>query len=263
MQKTKSIWGKYEGKPGRFFKFKGGFTEIQVKRFAGGWMFKENRTETAHDTFSADISEEGEALLEAQIYQTGRSEILFAQPALPKKPVVFRNNKPMIVSPMQSIRLFLSVPVNIQFYFSQPKNENLMCEFSTFRLSDTWFGEPDGGEPAFSIGSRFALQGDQLQKEYYDAVCPVHIQNNSNQALDLQRLIIHVENLNTYQKSNQLVTDLVTIEFKGQDMISSLQFSTEKGLHGESPLLISKARMATSKNILGQSFHFIKNFTQF
>lgn len=262
MHKTKSIWGRYDGKADKLFLFQGGFCRISLKHFSGGWIIKEQRTSEAFGEFSFDVLENAEELNEPHLFQTGRSDILYAQPALPVKPIVFRNNTTLTVSPKQSLQIFLAVPVNIQFYFGQVETEHLITEFSTQRLSDTWFGEPDNGEPAFSVGSRFSTQQNQLDATYFEAVIPIRIHNISNQLMDLQRLIIHVEHLNLYQKGGQLLTDVVSIEFKGQDSISSLQFSTEKSLHGESPQLLSKARQATSKNILGKSFHYIKNFTQ-
>ncbi len=262
MQRVKPVWGKYEGKNEQEFVFQGGFTSITLKRFYGGWMIRENKQESCFENFSFELVEQNTEDRDMGLFQTGRSEILFVQPALPVKPVVFRNNKSLSVSPRQTFRIFLAIPVNIQFYYSQVDPEHLFSEYSTERLSDTWFGEPDNGEPAFSVGSRFARQIDQLASGYFEASCPVQISNNSNQLLDLQRLIIHVENLNLYQKGVHLVTDSVSIEFKGKDQVSNLHFSTERSIHGEAPLLVGKARQVTSKNILGKSFHFIKNFTQ-
>ena len=262
MQSVKQVWGRYEGKNKQEFVFQGGFTRIILKRSYGGWMIRENKQESCFDFFSFEPAEQNTEDRDMSLFQTGHSEILFVQPALPVKPVVFRNNKSLAISPRQTFRIFLAIPVNVQFYYSQVDPEHLFSEYSTERLSDTWFGEPDNGEPAFSVGSRFAGQIDQLASRYFEATCPVLISNNSNQLLDLQRLIIHVENLNLYQNKEQLVTDSVSIEFKGKDLISNLHFSTEKSIQGEAPLLVGKARQLTNKNILGKSFHFIKNITQ-
>ncbi len=262
MEKIKSIWGKYDVNNDNAFHVQGGFVDIQLMRFSTGWMIKDEYTESVADQFLLEISKESNVLQDAHIYQTGTSKVLYVKPSLPVKPIVFRNNTELWISPKQSIRIFLAVPINIQFYTRKVDVENLFYEIPTCRLSDTWFGEPDSGEPAFSVGARFGTQPKQLEVSYFEAMCPVQIHNNSSQMMELQRLIVQVDYLKLYQKDNQLITDLVSVEYKGQDQVSSLQFSTEAHLHGSSLMILNKARQDTNKNIFGKSFHFIKNLSQ-
>jgi len=262
MHKKQEIWGKHDGKAEQLMHFEGGYCSLAMKYLSGGWIIKqEKRTELAAElSFYQDT--EDKRLSDAQIYQTGRSSGLYILPAMPPKPVVFRSNKKISIRQHQTLRIYLAVPLYIQLYYQQIENDNLLCEFETERLSDTWFGEPDSGTPAFTVGSRFALQSNDLEVNHHEVIVPVNIHNNSPQLLDLQRLLVRVDLMNLYLVNNSLTSDLGTIEFKGQGQTGQLTFTTDKAIHGATPRQIAKARVASNRNILGHSFHFIKQITQ-
>jgi len=262
MQKQKNIWGKHEGKLNEFIQLESGYCSLLLNHFSGGWVVGNKKKDVPASETIFDAGPDEKPLTDFHRYQTGRSDSLFIQPALPPKAVVFRNNKKIIIRAHQSLRIFIAVPLYIQLFYKQVDADHFLAEFETERLSDTWFGEPDSGTPAYSVGARFADTPGELQTAAHEIIVPVNIQNNSNQLLDLQRLLIRVELMNLYLVDSQLMSDLETIEFKGKEQVGSLHFSTDKTIHGSEPQLISKARQASSRNILGHSVHFIKQMTQ-
>ena len=131
-----------------------------------------------------------------------------------------------------------------------------------FRLSDTWFGEPDEGEPAFALGNFYWQDASLLNVLPWEAVCPVHILNNSNLLLEVQRLIIRVENLALIRSGNQLLTSMVEIEYKGRDQVSSASYHLDKTIHGKEYIQITEPRSTVAKSSLKINFHFIKNIYQ-
>lgn len=262
MSSKNQVWGKYELKTGDVWKFTGGLAVVSVKRLSYGWMIGQETLPEENNAITFKHLSSFNATGNENIYQTGRSEILYVLPSLPIKPVVLRNNKTIKITPKQSIKLFLAIPVNVQFLYSQTDQEHVITEVTLESLSDTWFGEADSGEPAFSIGQGAHLTPDELNLKNYEALCPVKITNSSNHLLELERLIIRVENMSLYLRNNQLITSRALIDFKGPDQISNLSFTTDKKIHGDHPVLVSKARNAGMKSILGKSFHFIKHFTQ-
>jgi hypothetical protein len=262
MDKRKTIWGRYDLKNETTFQFSGGLATVTIKRLSNGWTMSKTMQPGTSDKLVFETCESSQPTENEEIFQTGRSDILHVLPALPLKPVVLRSNKTIKVSPKQTIKLFLSIPLSVQFYFAQVDGEHLMFEFSLNELSDTWFGETDVGEPAYSLGQRFALFSEDIKLKTFEALCPVKITNNSNHLLELDRLIIRVENLSVYLKSGQLITSMFSIDFKGPVQSSTLSFSTDKGFHGEQPVLIAKARNPVIKTFLAKSFQFIKHLTQ-
>jgi hypothetical protein len=137
--------------------------------------------------------------------------------------------------------------------------ENLLKEIPFKRLSDTWFGEPDSGEAAFALGNEYYLDFESIETSPFEAICPVSIFNNSPGTLEIQRQIIRVENLALYKNNNKIVTSMVQVEYKGQQILSSADYHYSKIYDGEKQDILTKPRNASGKNLLKMNFHFIKN----
>jgi hypothetical protein len=191
-------------------------------------------------------------------FQTGKSNSLIIVPAMPAKPLVFKGSG-LYVLPKQKMTIFLKIPLAFQIYFSKVQPENLLKEITYKRLSDTWFGEPDSGEPAFALGSEFYLTMDEIQITDLEAICPVIIENNSATILNLQRLLIRDENVTLYKNDEKIVTSVVHVEFKGNDVASSVDYRYSKELNGEKQEILAKPRNSSGKNLLNMNFHFIRN----
>lgn len=260
MQKINSVWGKLDGSGNKAFWLRGGRSDIRFKKVLNSWLFRiEDGEELSPNLFFAENGD-GD-FTDADIYQIGKSSSISIRPALPSKPLVFRSSSKIGISPGQSLQLFIKVPITVQFYTNQGKNESLILEHSLQRLPDTWFGEPDSGEPAFSIGSHFAFKPEDMEALYFEAICPLNIHNNSTQILEIQRLIVHVEYMNLYGKKEQLYTDTAFIEYKGADLVGNIEFAPDKKLLGDSFTKIGSSRQTLGKSILGKSFHYIKKLT--
>lgn len=257
-----SFWKKYAFKINQTLLFKAGCAEVFVKHIQNGWLVKSCLSEQISTEL---LVEEVDDLADDQDvlhFHTGNSTELLLVPALPNKAVVFRNNKNIKISAGESASLFFRIPLTMQFYFQEVKDENRIVEIPLQRLSDTWFGEIDNGEPAYSIGSNYDKSFQEVQATAWEAITSVEIINNTASVLDLQRLILRVEDFNIYLKNKQLLTSHATIEFKGQDQAGSVNLSLRKEVHGEKSVQIAKSRSADSKNLLRRSFYFIKNMYQ-
>lgn len=226
--------------------FQFGSAVVVVKREKEGWYFwlKNNQNNNGKE--------------KAEYFQTGKSNTLVIQPALPEKPLIFKGSQ-LFVSPKQKLTFFIKIPLNIQLCYSKGLPENCFREFTWTRLSDSWFGEPDSGEAAFSAGGEYYLKLENVQTNDYEAVCPITVFNNSAIPLELQRLIIRVENLTLYLNSGQIVTSMVEIEYKGKDIVSSANYHYSKIYNGEKQEVIAKPRNAAARSMLKINFHFIKN----
>lgn len=259
---SQNFWNKYEFQVDEALLFKAGYAEIFVKHIANGWLIKTQ--EVTLPQADLQVEETGRVEEDSDVFhfQTGKSHSLHVVPAFPNKAVVFRNNKNIKVSAGQSACLYFSIPLFLQFYVSEVKEENLLLEVPLQRLSDTWFGPADSGEPAFSIGSSYAKTLAEVRPVAWEAVVPVEIINTSTGLLDLQRLILRVEDFSLYQKNRQLLSNYVSIEFKGQENAGSVNLTTRKDIHGQKPVVVSAARNNGSKNLLRKSFFFIKNIYQ-
>jgi len=190
-------------------------------------------------------------------FQTGKSNSLIIAPALPAKPLVFKGSG-LNVLPEHRITIFLKIPLAFQIYFSKIQPENMLKEISYKRLSNTWFGESDGGEPAFALGSEYFTDINEIVITDLEAICPVTIQNSSGSILNVQRLIIRTENITLYKNEEKIITSLVFVEHKGNDTSGYVDYRYSKIYDGEKPEILAKPRNA-SGGVLNMNFHFIKN----
>lgn len=257
-----SFWNKYEFLVDQILLFKAGNAEVFVKHIDNGWLIRSRIPTQPNSNLEVEEVSEFEDDADVFHYKTGKSHILHVVPALPNKAVVFRNNKNIRISAGQKANLFFRVPLTMQFYFQEVKDENRMFEMPLQRLSDTWFGEPDSGEPAYSIGSNYDKAFEQVKAECWEAVIPVEIINNTTGLLDLQRLILRVEEFSLFLRHKQLLSNHVAIEFKGQENAGSVNLTQKKELHGQKPVQLSKPRSTDSRTLLRKSFFFIKNIYQ-
>lgn len=244
-----TIYGKQQILPGKTRMVDLGDLILDIKRENEGWSFL---------TYEKDAPDEITQNPERDYYQTGKSNSLIIQPAMPEKPLVFKGSR-MFVSPQQKLTFFLKIPLTIQIYFSKAEPENLMKEITIKRLSDTWFGEADNGEIAFALGNEFALSMADISPSDFEAICPVTIFNNSYAPLEVERLIIRVENVTLYQHAGKATTSLVTIEYRGKEVVSSVDYRYSKIYNGEKAEVMTTPRNNSGKHMLKINFHFIKN----
>jgi len=241
-----SIFKKYSLEPNQSETIEFGEQYILLKHIDKGWYIN------VTDNPDSSIAEDGE------FYQTGSSNSLVFSPALQDKPLVFKSNK-MSILPEQSLTFFVKIPLVLQVYYSRKKDENLIREIQSKELSNTWFGEVDKGELAYSIGSEFSLSTEAAGLSAYEAICPVRVYNNSKTMLEIQRLILRVNHLSLYKNRDNLITDLIKIEYKSKESVSSAEYTYSKSIHGEKETVVTKPREINSLAQLKKNFHFIKN----
>lgn len=244
-----TILKKYNLLPGNTQTIEFGDLLILLKRKEQGWFIYSG---LKNDEEKNPEPEEGD------YFQSGASNALYLAPALPNKPLVFKGNK-LSVTPGEKLTFFIKIPLIVQIYHSSKKSENLIKEIAHTRLSDTWFGEPVNGEPAFSIGTDFYLDVKDTNLEIFEAICPISVFNNSDKLLEIQNLIIRVEHLNLYLYHEKVISSIVKIEYKGKDAISSADYGYPKTWHGEKQQIIAKPRSDSNSNSLKINFHFIRN----
>ena len=247
------IYGKYVIPSEEQRIFSGGKFSLAVKREDEGWLVLHKSNQKNEKKFIPDFSD-------ADYFKTGKSDTLRLLPALPEKPLIFKGDK-LHISPRQKLTFFVKIPLNVQVYFSKVQVENLLTEISPVRLNHSWFGEPHNGEPAFAMNSATWKFLNEMELSPFEAICPISIFNNFPGVLEVERLIIRVENMAIYKSGDKLFTSVLSIEYKGKNIISSAKYSFSKAFHGEKPEMVVKPQAVTENNLKKINFHFIKNLT--
>lgn len=247
-----SLYKKRQVQPGESELIACGNFVMGIRRENEGWWVKIFEEITDPKEVNADEISTGE------YYHSGKSNTFLIAPALQHKPLVFKGNR-IIIAPGQRMNFFIKIPLIFQLYFSKIQPENLLKEIPSQRLSDTWFGEPDNGVAAQSLGSEYFLSLSECGDSEFEAICPLNIFNNWDQPLELQRLIIKTEFLSLYKNAGRIVTSVVKLEYKGSDLVSGVRYGVSKQYHGENPETVAKARNEDHKSLLKTNFHFIRN----
>ncbi len=248
----KSLYKKYQVQPGNIELIECNSFILGIKREKEGWFVK------IFDDTTSVADANPEEITSGEYFHSGKSNSLIIAPALQFKPLVFKGSK-MIIAPKQRFTFFVQIPLILQLYFSKIQEENRIKEIPSRRLSDTWFGEPDNGVAAFSLGSDYQLSFPETNASEFEAICPINIFNNWDQPLEVQRLIIKADNMTLFRNDNKIVSSVVKLEYRGQESISSASYGISKLYHGENPEVLAKSRSNDTRSLLKTNFHFIRN----
>ncbi len=249
MLDSNSLFGLLKIPPGDFRMFSFPQFSLAIKREKEGWIFL--RMEKHPHGEAPDFSG-------GEYFQTGKSDALLLIPSMPPRPVVFNGSR-LFISPRQKLTFFLKIPLMVKACFAKNSPENVLKEIEIEPLSNTWFGEPDSGEPACSLGEQFYYHAHEARLLPWEALCPVTIFNNWTGVLKMERLIIRTENLLFYKNNEKMITSMVALEYKGKDITSSAEYRYSRAIHGEEAEMVAKAVRKQEKNRLKINFHFIKN----
>jgi hypothetical protein len=188
-------------------------------------------------------------------------EPLTVRPILPERPLVLQPETELRLIPGAVITTSVPLPLSLSLEFDRPGRPQPVREFPTVQLSKTWFGEPDSGESAYSWKTTLDERPLPEETDPWIAVCPLVVRNESPENLEFKRMILRVPQLSLFSAGNRLVTNTVTIRFRGQTQVSQVAFAKRpKGV--QEPLTkLSEPRMPADKTLLRRSFAIIKTIS--
>jgi len=196
-------------------------------------------------------------------FVTLQQDELSVLPALPDRPIVVRPFMRVSLLPGRWAQFFVAVPVWISLVARKVKNETVFEEFPSQLLSNTWFGDPLGGELCYALHTPLLREEPIKSFPPNFIICPLIIKNSSAETLQFQRLCIHVENLQIFHTDKGLVTNQINVVFKGED--NSSQIDVQKKPHKDAikPELVRDPREPMSKSVLRKTFDRFKEMTGF
>lgn len=257
------MWNKYTLEKNKIYYWQIGVTEFWVKKLDKKWMVAyRNSEESSQQVSKAKVVEEPDDV-DFQTCIGDRGNTLNVVPALPKLPVVLRPFNSYKVLPKTTAHIYVHIPVSIHLYAGSVKDENLLAEIPGQELSQTWFGAPDNGELAVAVKNNFYSDADNVHFKVNDVMCPVRITNDAENALDFQRMLLHVEYVAIYSSQNKLYTSDIRVKFKGESAVSDIHYSSQAPSFLEGARQVAAARNPEKFNVLKRSFYFIKSLTEY
>ena len=213
-----------------------GHLVLQLYRHGNEWQLRH--------THAAERLDEGswrEGLSEAIPESSLPSRFLFRedtddlclQPALADRPVIAKPRSQVTVPGRNAATVYVGTPVWVQL--RDEHDSELLAEFSTERLSRTWFGpSPTSGEICYATATAARLSLDDLPSLPDYALTTVHLRNRSSLALRFSHIKLPVASLGIYRTENGLhVTEPVTM-IQTDDQLTEVEIEPE-GPHTSLP----------------------------
>lgn len=144
-------------------------------------------------------------------FQNTESKITLT-PMLGNRSQVARPEFPFYISAFENVTLYVSSPAWIKIETGTPTIR--LLEFSTLRLSDTWFGEnTQEGELCYASRTRCRMELVRSELYSYRITSSIVIHNRSSENLLVQRIKMPLPSLSIYaSQDNFLWTEDIIIE---------------------------------------------------
>jgi len=181
-------------------------------------------------------------------------------PVMPDRPVVARPDTPIEILPGQEAVFFVSIPVFVRVVAGEGKGATV-CEEPTVILSNTWFGEPVGGELCYSLQTRARREASDGDALVHRAVCAIRASNASAEPLSFERLCIRAPHLKTFDSESQLWTNGVRVTFRGEDHGSHVDYDEDPLRDRGVGELLSEPRDPVTRGLIRRSFVSLRSLT--
>jgi hypothetical protein len=184
-------------------------------------------------------------------------------PALPDKPVMTRPEARIEIAPRHKGLFYVTVPVwaRAEVFGAAGARPLSLCEHPTRVLSRTWFGHPaEEGEVGYALTTR-ARQGlENLTDVDGRAICPVLVDNGTDQPLAFSQLQLRVRHMSLYQSEDGwLWTNECRLSCTGSHAGAEITFGRSAPDQARGARLVSGPREApasglTARAVLGALF---------
>lgn len=234
MTETKEQWwGAFELDMGEAALWEIGPLHAAVQRNPHEWLVAQKTVEEDKDKLDWRFYR-SETPLRAMEFETlsrfvfeSEPQQLVALPALADRPVVSRPFTPFAVPGGQKTTIYVSTP--LWFMLTGGSPAQTLFETPVYRPSDTWFGlSTQVGELCYASRTYGRLNLDNLADYAHRAITKVHIHNDAEEALLVERLNLPVPYLSIFQMSDSaLYTESVTmVQTRGTSLT---EFTIEGG----------------------------------
>jgi hypothetical protein len=137
-----------------------------------------------------------------------RDQPLRIIPQLADRPVVARPMMPTELLPKERATLF----IGIVLWARVSVGDQMLAEFATQRMSDTWFGASlQHGELCYASQTRALLRLDNVPASPFRALVPVTIDNQGEDSVTLERINVPIPHLTLYCDGQKFWTSALTI----------------------------------------------------
>lgn len=143
-------------------------------------------------------------------------------PVFPDRPVVADSEFHYRILKNSGARIYTRIPAFVRIVPAD-KPDLVLAEIPTVILSETWFGIVTEGELSYALSTTVRRKLVQEMYEPHMVICPVQIENKSDEDLRFEKLCLRVERLSVYIKDDVLWADETSVMYNGRAINSDVK----------------------------------------
>lgn len=249
------LWSPFEIAPNGNLLWQCGNLTLYVCRLDSDWMIASSYSKEDTNDVRIEYNVLMPEGLEFQRYALNQdTPHLKFIPNMPRRPLLFRPNHPLVLPPGAKILFYVSIPLWITPILGKEPDAVVTSDIPVKVPSDSWFGTPTSGQLCFSLRTFARRRLDSFSPSPHRAICPVLIHNESPLPLDCVKICLHAKYLNIYQGMKRLWTNQVTVNYYGAHLLSNLSYATKPPTHARTPMLLTAAIDHPPHNFLLKTF---------
>lgn len=187
---------------------------------------------------------------------------VLARPAPPDRLLVVSHEHPFHLPGRRQARVFVRVPLFAQIVVRTQGAEDLVVlDMPSLVLSDTWWGTVQEGELAYwlSTKARAALTPDLFVPHL--AVCPIHLENQSDEALPVDKFAVRSIHLSLFEKDGRTWTDEVRVRYVAAAEGSEIRMAGEPPVEEPGAERLSEPRVPIRRGLQARTFDRLKSLS--
>jgi hypothetical protein len=174
-------------------------------------------------------------------------------PSFPDRPVVVELESAFRLLREAEARIYVRVPLWAHLHIAGDEPTSLI-RIPTLDTSDTWWGSLDEGELCYWIptSARRSYEAGLFQPHL--AMCPVQLQNHSDDSLPVERIALRVAYLSLFAEGAKLWADETRVAYSGEPEGSRLDIGGEAPPEAKDAKLLELPRMRMARGFRALTF---------
>jgi hypothetical protein len=185
------------------------------------------------------------------------------RPVLPDRAVVMRPEAAFRLLPGSEARVFVRVPVWIRVELVLAGTSHGLLTVPSVVMSDTWWGDLAAGELAYWLPTtaRRAMQPGLFAP--YLAVCPLHMRNETQGELLVDKVALRVAYLSLFQARDGIWADEARVLYLGHEEGSQIEMTGQPPSEAGPADLVASPTARAQKGLRARTFDRIRALQPF
>lgn len=178
-----------------------------------------------------------------------------------ERPAVVKADRPISIPPGHKGTFYVKFPVIVSVTLNVGKKEVLLGKILSAPLCDTWFGEVTAGEYCYALPEPASLDVGSLRAQPNEIVCPIEIDNNSQEVVTLKKFCLRPDQLTIFSGNTHMWSSPVNVHCEDLFKSSGVRYSQQQPETRENlvELVKREKRDETSLQRLGITSSFSKD----